>query len=67
MTNEELIAGLDEVLEKTRNDMARHVSVPIVLTIEGLGCRIVPAWVVESLQKVLRPTAELPSVDGAPK
>jgi hypothetical protein len=48
-----LVAQLMSKLDETRQEMARHVGAPVVLTIEGLGYRIVPAWFVESFVKVL--------------
>lgn len=54
MTHDELLVNLDASLERTRQDMARQLGAPMVLAVEGLGCRIVPAWVVESLVKVLQ-------------
>ena len=54
----DLIAQLEARLEETRQHMARHLGAPIVVTIESMGARIVPAWVVESLVKILRQPAD---------
>lgn len=54
MTHDEMIAGLEAHVEAARQRIAGACGVPLVLTIEGLGYRIVPAWVPEMLTKVLR-------------
>lgn len=53
MTHEEMMKALDDRLHETRATMVTALGTPIVACIEGLGYRIVPAWVVESLVRVL--------------
>ncbi len=54
MGMEELQQKLRESIETARQMSARAVGAPLVLTLEAMGYRIVPAWVVASLEKVLR-------------
>lgn len=54
MTQDELIKGLNESIADTRGAMVKCLGMHIVATVEGLGCRIVPSWVVDSLMKALR-------------
>lgn len=57
MSPEELRKRLHETLEGARNAAARYVGVPFVLTLEGLGYRIVPASLVTSLEKMVEKAA----------
>ena len=58
MTHEEMMTALDARLDEARGKMVRALGVPIILTIEGLGYRVVPAWVVDSLKKALKGPGE---------
>jgi hypothetical protein len=49
----ELIAQLEMVCENARQRIAKDCGQPFVLTVEGLGYRIVPAWVVDMLARVI--------------
>ena len=53
MTDEDLIRGLKKALEDSRQSAAQAVSRPVVITLEAMGYRIVPAWMVEMLEKVM--------------
>lgn len=53
MTKEEAIARTREQLLEARAQVARVVGVPILVTIEASGYRVVPEWMADLLIKVL--------------
>lgn len=53
MTDNELKAGLKKACEEARQKSAWAVGKPVVVTLEAMGYRVVPAWVVEMLEKIL--------------
>lgn len=53
MTQDELIQNLAAEIERARGNAARTVGAPIVLALESMGYRIVPVFVVDTLNKVL--------------
>lgn len=58
MTDDQLRAGLLKAVEEARQKAARTVGSPIVITLEAMGYRVVPAWVVEMLDNILSKAAE---------
>lgn len=58
MTDDQLRAGLLKAVEEARQKAVRTVGSPIVITLEAMGYRVVPAWVVEMLDNILSKAAE---------
>lgn len=53
----ELAREIDKALADSREKIARAVGVPFVVTIESMGYRIVPEWMLKSFLRVIHSAA----------
>ena len=58
MTKVELLASFRAAVLNARTHVARALSPVFVAMLEGLGYRVVPAWVVDQFEKVIERAPE---------
>lgn len=58
MTRDEMLVAFRETLERSRQHVARTCGVPLVVTLEAMGYRLVPAGLVGSMAKVIAKAAD---------
>jgi hypothetical protein len=60
MTPAEMLQGFEDSTARARSHVARTCGVPLVITVEAMGYRIVPEWVVEQMRKVISRAGQEP-------